>query len=240
MRVSAPEGICIDLRPAGPIPRILAYAVDMAIVWLGIVAILIAFSLFSITGQWILSLTYFVVQWFYMAICESLGGGASPGKRIVGLRTLMRDGTRLRPFAAILRNLLRLADQFMGLGLAVSIVAPGFRRLGDLVAGTIVVHEARRVSRPVPMSAFEGLRPLPPRRPVDEETADAAIEYARRRVALGRDRADELALIGLPLYLGDDPPSGSIGDSPSRTLAGIGAWCAGLRDRGSAGEAGGR
>jgi len=208
----------------------------MAIIWVGILVILVAFSLFSFTGQWLLSLIYFAVQWFYMAICESLGGGASPGKRIVGLRTIMRDGTRLRPFAAILRNLLRLADQFMGLGLAVSIVAPGFRRLGDLVAGTIVVHEARRVSRPVPMSAFEGLRPAPPRRPVDEETSDAAIEYARRRVALGRERADELASIGLPLYLGEDPPEGSIGPSPSETLAGIGAWCAGSRDRGAAGE----
>ncbi len=207
----------------------------MAIIWVGILAILIAFSLFSFSGQWLLSLVYFAVQWFYMAICESVGGGVSPGKRIVGLRTLMRDGTRLRPFSAILRNLLRIADQFMGLGLAVSIIVPGFRRLGDLVAGTIVVYEARRISRPVPMSAFEGLRPAAPRRPVDEETSEAAIEYARRRVALGRDRADELALTGLPLYLGDDPPPGPAGRSPSETLAGIGAWCAGLRDRGAGG-----
>jgi len=210
----------------------------MAIVWIAIIVVFVAFSLFSITGQWIMSLASFVVQWFFMAICESSTGGVSPGKKIVGLRVLMRDGTRLRPFPAILRNLLRLADQFMGLGLAVSIVSPGFRRLGDLVAGTMVVHEASRVSRPVPMSAFEGLGPVAPRRLLDEETSDAAIEFARRRVALGEERADELALIGLPLYLGDDQPSSSIRESPSAKLARIGAWCAGLRDRGAA-EGGG-
>jgi hypothetical protein len=196
---------------------------------LGFLGVAIAFSLLSIKGNWLYSLVFFLIQWFYMAACEIASGGLTPGKRIVGLRVIMRDGTRIRPSAALLRNLIRVADQFAGIGFVSMLIVPGFRRLGDLVAGTLVVHASQRIARPIPAGAFDGVAPVAPSRPIDDESSDAALEYARRRRELGVDRADELARIGLPLYLGDEAGVSNDSGGASSVLAGIGAWCAGLR-----------
>jgi hypothetical protein len=147
----------------------------------------------------------------------------------------MRDGTRIRPSAAILRNLLRVADQFAGIGFFSSLIVPGFRRLGDLVAGTLVVHASQRIARPIPAGAFDGVAPAAPRRPTDEESSDAVLEYARRRREFGVERADELARIGLPLFLGEEASVPTEAGAASGLLAGIGAWCAGLRAPGPGG-----
>jgi uncharacterized RDD family membrane protein YckC len=209
---------------------------DYAIIGLIYATVLISLSLLSVRGNWIYSLAFFLVQWFFMAACELLSGGISFGKRIVGLRVLMRDGTRIRPGAAMLRNLLRLADQYAVVGLVAMLIVPGFRRLGDLVAGTIVVHSSQRLARPIPTDAFAGTLPIAPWRPIDEEASDAAVEYARRRRQLGPERAEELAKIGLAVYLGEERPL-SERSSASELLSGIGVWCAGVRASPAGGEA---
>jgi uncharacterized RDD family membrane protein YckC len=206
--------------------------IDYSITGFLFLGALIALSILSVSGQWIYSLVFFLIQWFFMAACEAFSGGLTFGKRIVGLRVLMRDGTRITPGAAVMRNLLRVADQYAAIGLVAMLVVPGFRRIGDLVSGTVVIHSSQRLARPIPTGAFSGVEPIAPRRPVDEEASDAAVEYARRRAQLGAARAEELAGIGLPLYL-DENASGdrfaSGGQSDSEALAGVGAWCAGIR-----------
>jgi uncharacterized RDD family membrane protein YckC len=80
----------------------------------------------------------------YFALFESLWSGQTPGKKAMRIRVRMVDGTPVLPSAALFRNLLRPADFFPALYLA-GVVAmfanPRSQRIGDLAAGTIVVHE---------------------------------------------------------------------------------------------------
>lgn len=92
----------------------------------------------------VLVLLAFLVYWFYFAIFEILWNGQTPGKRHVGIRVIKDSGRSLTSVETLGRNLMRAVDQLPGFyGVAVisaSISSQG-KRLGDFVAGSIVVHE---------------------------------------------------------------------------------------------------
>lgn len=82
--------------------------------------------------------------WAWPTTFELLDGGRTPGKRVVGLRVTLLDGAPLTASAALTRNLLRAVDAlpgFGGLGVLVAWLDPLGRRVGDLVAGTVVVWD---------------------------------------------------------------------------------------------------
>lgn len=109
---------------------------------------------------------YFLVYWFYGAFMETRYNGQTLGKMIVKFRVLSHDGHAIDAVQALLRNLFRLLDLFpliplplVGLtlagegpaviptglfGLATMALSGNFRRIGDLVAGTIVVVDERK------------------------------------------------------------------------------------------------
>lgn len=109
---------------------------------------------------------YFLVYWFYGAYMEARFNGQTLGKMITKHRVLSHDGHAIDVVQALLRNLFRLLDIFpfipiplVGLtmfeeswafiptglfGLATMALSGNFRRLGDLVAGTIVVVDERK------------------------------------------------------------------------------------------------
>jgi uncharacterized RDD family membrane protein YckC len=108
-------------------------------------------------------LIVFGAQWGYFVVCEWWMGGQTPGKRIFGLRVLSTDGVRITFEQSALRNLLRMADAFpvaavVGTGDPLwhlfplfflpgalsAFLSPRAQRIGDTVAGTIVVEEVRR------------------------------------------------------------------------------------------------
>ena len=86
----------------------------------------------------------FLLYYGYFAAFEALWGGQTPGKRAVGLRVISVTGQPITTFDALLRNLLRIVDQMPGI-YAVGVLSIFFtsrnQRLGDLVAGTVVVQE---------------------------------------------------------------------------------------------------
>lgn len=100
-------------------------------------------------GTWtaaIAVLVFFLIYWGYFVIFETLWNGQTPGKRIMKLRVVREDGRPIRFFEAFVRNLLRIAIDFMpppsyAIGVASIIFSPRSKRLGDLVAGTVVVKE---------------------------------------------------------------------------------------------------
>jgi uncharacterized membrane protein SpoIIM required for sporulation/uncharacterized RDD family membrane protein YckC len=106
----------------------------------------------------------FLILWGYFVVCEAVYDGQTPGKRILGLRVVRNGGGGVDVGASAARNLLRFVD-FLPFGFfigMVSIVAnQRNQRLGDLVAGTIVVRERllrhakpkARASEPAPESA---------------------------------------------------------------------------------------
>jgi uncharacterized RDD family membrane protein YckC len=81
---------------------------------------------------------------FYMAALEAGWNGQSLGKKLVGIRVVREDGSPIGWSAALLRNVLRLVDGFACYLVAAVLVwrSPRRQRLGDRVAGTVVIRTA--------------------------------------------------------------------------------------------------
>ncbi|MEK7327557.1 MAG: RDD family protein, partial [Chloroflexota bacterium] len=92
----------------------------------------------------IFGLISFAFFWGYYILFEMLWNGQSPGKRWVGLRVIRTDGTPITLTESIIRNLVRLVDflpAYYGVGVVTMFINEQSRRLGDLAAGTLVVHD---------------------------------------------------------------------------------------------------
>jgi uncharacterized RDD family membrane protein YckC len=88
----------------------------------------------------------FLVVWGYYLFFELAWSGQTPGKRSVGIRVIRQNGYPIRPWDAVVRNLVRIIDGppfGAALGLLVMLLNAQSRRLGDLAAGTIVIREAK-------------------------------------------------------------------------------------------------
>ncbi|HWC77866.1 MAG TPA: RDD family protein, partial [Blastocatellia bacterium] len=88
----------------------------------------------------------FAIYWGYFVLFETLWSGQTPGKRIMRLRVVREDGRPVRFFEVFVRNLLRLLiDMQPALSYAIGVVSIIFsarsKRVGDFVAGTVVVKE---------------------------------------------------------------------------------------------------
>ncbi|HEY0712772.1 MAG TPA: RDD family protein [Polyangia bacterium] len=97
----------------------------------------------SVTATILLLLSVFVVTWGYYIIAEMVTKGSSPGKRALGLRVIRDNGLPIGFSQSLLRNLVRLVDFLpwaYGIGLVAVFVSSRSQRLGDLVAGTLVVR----------------------------------------------------------------------------------------------------
>ncbi len=212
--VGTPEGVTFQLHPAGPLPRLLAVLIDLllvgAVLGLGY-GVLLAMK---VSGNWIISLASFFLLTFGMVCCELWWDGATPGKRVFRLRVVMADGRPVTFQASLLRNILRFVDQMLLLGLFLPLATRGFRRLGDLVGGTMVVY------RPAAAAVWRGqpVDPLAPQRPLDPETAAAAVEFSRRWDEFGDGLRRELAAEAGDLFRREP------GARPEDTLRAVGQW----------------
>ena len=98
----------------------------------------------SIWWNAFVTLVIFCINWGYYAIFEALWKGQTPGKRWAGIRVIKETGRPINAFEAISRNLVRVIDffpGFYGVGVLTMLLNAKNRRLGDYVAGTLVVHE---------------------------------------------------------------------------------------------------
>jgi uncharacterized RDD family membrane protein YckC len=153
------EKVPFTYRVAGIGSRFLAWLIDLGAVVLLLVAGLFMGSVVDIgregTGLAVLAVWSFVVQWGYFLLFEWLWHGQTPGKRVLGIRVISTTGTGLSFTQAVVRNVLRVADGLpllvvdiipltYGLGFVVAACNRYHRRLGDLAAGTLVVHMERK------------------------------------------------------------------------------------------------
>jgi len=102
-------------------------------------------------------LAQFVVETGYFIFWEMVTNGRSPGKMLVGLRVVRRDGMPIDLRSSVLRNLLRIVDilpENYVVGLVSMLLSPSGERLGDHVAGTIVI----RLDRPEAVPDLEASR----------------------------------------------------------------------------------
>lgn len=204
--VVTPERVPFRYRLAGPGPRAIAWAVDAGIR----VVILIALAVLAVAAAFVpgigdasvgpLLVAGFLLEWWYGAILETLLQGRTPGKLLLGLRVVRVDGAPARFPDFVLRNLLRGVDFLPGfyvIGVAVMAADERLRRLGDLVAGTVVVREDRtEVLEAVaitPPVTEEERRGLPARVPLDRGDLSVIESFLRRRPKLSPARIEELA-----------------------------------------------
>jgi len=198
-RVETPEGIDLALRPAGVLPRALAFLIDLAIRGAILIAAFTTMNLLGDFGAGLLLIMLFLVNWWYMVLFEVLNQGRSPGKAILGLRVVMDDGTPVGWGPSLTRNLLRFVDMLpFGylLGILSSLLHPGFKRLGDLAAGTLVVYGETAPSRPT----LPEVAPLRSPFPLSLDEQRALVAFAERQASLSPARRAEIAeLLAGPL-----------------------------------------
>jgi uncharacterized RDD family membrane protein YckC len=228
-RVETPEQVRFDVRLAGPARRSVAYIVDLLIelaVLLGLAVVLLVGGVeYDNLQGWSLGLyvlVLFAVEWGYHVFFETIWSGRTPGKRLVGLRVIKEGGYSVAFSDALLRNLLRAADFLptaYALGLIVMAADGRFRRLGDWVAGTMVIVEARSH-----VGARVELAPAEPRElaAISSGVLLSAAEleaielFVRRRELKRTVRAVELAELILPTLL--DRLPASLRQDPVRAL----------------------
>jgi uncharacterized RDD family membrane protein YckC len=205
-RIATPEGIELELRLAGPVPRAAAWALDFGL-RLAILAVVgMVLGALGGFGAGAFFLLWFFLEWLFPAWCEVNWGGATPGKKALQLVVLHDDGTPVRWPAALARNLLRAIDflpLFYGIGLVAMLASRDFKRLGDLAAGTIVVY------RDAPPRGFQvpDAPPLAPGVPLTLPEQRAILDFAERAHGLTPERAEELAAIPRGLVGGASGPA---------------------------------
>ena len=168
----------------------------------------------------------FGLEWFYPVVFELRTAAATPGKRVFGLRVVMDNGLPVTASASFTRNLLRTAD-FLPFGYGFAIVSMLLRRdckrLGDIAAATIVVHqrEEQRNAR-IRLSSVE---PVVPVMRISQEDQAALIALAARASNLTSERLDELAALAA-VVSGD---AGRSGPDVTRRVLGVAHWALGRR-----------
>ena len=163
LTIDTPEQTALEYPIAGLGSRFLALLADTAIqivlaFFVLIVGSLIGVGLATVGGlgpQWVVAIVVillFLLNSGYFALFEIFWNGQTPGKRYAQVRVIKDDGRPIGAYEAIVRNALRLVDMLpamYGIGLISIFMSRKSKRLGDFVAGTVVVHE----------KTLEGIRP---------------------------------------------------------------------------------
>jgi len=153
--VATPERVSVELPVAGIGFRALAYAIDVGTLFGATIVLYFLYSLVGPSAVEVFNglssleragglLGLFLAIWGYWTGLEVLWRGQTLGKRLMRIRVVRFDGSPVGPFESAVRNLLRLIDFLPGcypIGVMTMLVDRRHRRLGDIVAGTILVRE---------------------------------------------------------------------------------------------------
>ena len=216
-----PEGITLTFPVAGPSVRLMAWLIDAILIAVLMTAFSMVLGFMGQTGTGLYLVVLFVLWWFYPVIFEVWRDGMTPGKKRFGLQVIHDDGTPVGWTASLLRNLLRSAD-FLPFGFLAGLVSMlldrDFRRLGDLAAGTLVVHH-ERVSQNGQVARQE---PVAPPVVLLQDERRALIDFASRLPRWNIERAKELARVAYPL-------TRAPGEKGLERLVGMANWVLGRR-----------
>ncbi|MDP7111363.1 MAG: RDD family protein [Myxococcota bacterium] len=172
---ATPEDVPLSFELAGVGSRILAALLDQLIILTVEIGLLLAALLAGVLGEWIseadiqqvadelsagggptgyliaISMAAgFVVNFGYYVLLEMVTNGQTLGKRVLGIRVIRDGGYGLTLTASLLRNLARMVDMLPNtylVGMIVMITHRQEKRLGDMMAGTVVVRERSRSSQ---------------------------------------------------------------------------------------------
>jgi uncharacterized membrane protein SpoIIM required for sporulation len=222
LQVETPEHVTLDLEIAGVGSRALASLIDMLILIgsaLGVFIVLAIVAGFGVTigsiGGALLMLGGFGVWIGYFILFEGLRQGQTPGKRMVGIRVVSDTGNAVSLSAAAARNLMRIADFLPPpylIGALLVALHPRGKRLGDMVAGTVVARDrpfelvvsnrGRTYPAPAPLSLIPELTDAEFRVLAQFESRQAQLAQPAR-VRLAAAIARRLAHYPAPAGVGD-------------------------------------
>lgn len=190
---------------AGAGTRAAAYLID--ILFMGLISILaqnlivalvlmVARDMYAYLFAFLGVLSFILYNSYFIAL-ELSWSGQSFGKRVVGIRVIKTGGYSLRFSDSLIRNLLRAIDSFplvYGVGLTSLLLTPRCQRLGDLVAGTLVVYQQaweqdaaiapKKVAAPLSIVQL-GMVPT--------DLVETCDEFLRARAALGPKHRQDIA-----------------------------------------------
>jgi uncharacterized RDD family membrane protein YckC len=219
-RVETPEGVELSLPVAGPVARVRAWFYDLflkfGLLWIAAVVA----PLFGQAGFALYLILVFLLTWLYPVVFEVMYAGATPGKRLVGLRVVHDDGMPVGWSASMIRSIVGFVDMLpfgYAIGLIASLFSVDFKRLGDLAAGTVVIYSTP-AGEPLPTIQ---LAPVRPPFPLQIEEQRGIVEFALRSGRLTKERQQELANIAGPLV--------PAGDDAVKQLLAQARWIAGDR-----------
>jgi len=158
--ISTPENVDLHLEIAGLGNRLLAQLVDglisvavtLAVLLIGLILAVLVYSLpmaLQTRNIWLAVIAMiaifivFILINCYFIFFEGFWQGQTPGKRVAEIRVIESNGQPLGWTGAIIRNLLRMVDNVMLLGLVIMLFDKNERRIGDMAAGTIVIRERK-------------------------------------------------------------------------------------------------
>lgn len=213
--VETPELVVLSYTIAGLGSRLGAALIDLTISVLVFIAVIIAAALLGPprslldigtrtdrSTAWalaILVIMQFALLWGYYLLFEGLGDGQTPGKRVFRLRAVRDGGYSVGFAASAVRNLMRIVDLQPAftylIGITSIVFSKSGKRLGDIVAGTIVVRESlvRQpvVAKPARREALAAAAPIGPTRLTDPEFR-LLERWAARRSEIDPERRRQL------------------------------------------------
>ncbi|HEY1913699.1 MAG TPA: RDD family protein, partial [Vicinamibacterales bacterium] len=158
LTIDTPEQITLELPLAGIGSRFLAIAIDtllqVSLFLTGVIVLtILGGAAWGRPGAWMRQigpalavLLAFCLYWGYFAVFEIVWGGRTPGKRLAGIRVIKDSGRPINAYESIGRNVLRAVDflpAMYAIGVGVMLLNRHSRRIGDFVAGTVVVYEGK-------------------------------------------------------------------------------------------------
>jgi uncharacterized RDD family membrane protein YckC len=161
LNIETPELVSIEMPIAGIGSRFIALLVDYLIWTVAFIALFIlgaillpALHVFGgVSANWVLGIIFLIVflfQWGYFALFEAFGNGRTPGKRAMKIHVIHQSGRAITFVESLGRNLVRFVDylpSFYVVGVVAMFLNRRNQRLGDMVAGTLVVRD-REIESP--------------------------------------------------------------------------------------------
>jgi len=162
--VITPEAVRLDYVVGGIATRAFAKAIDVTILTVlgfGLVALLRAFGAVVASRSWLsaeaadvltrilVAVALFFVGFFLVPLCEAAWNGRTPGKALLGLRVVTDVGETVGFGHALVRSLVQIVEIPTGIALVAALSNPRNQRLGDLSAGTFVIHDRRQLVAPL-------------------------------------------------------------------------------------------
>lgn len=210
--IETPEAVLVSFRIAGFGSRGLAAVIDIVTLGAILIAEALVLALFAylvsrftslrldLYGSWLVAgliAVLFVTYWGYYIFGEVVRNGRTPGKRILRIRVVREDGSRVRVLDSVVRNIIRSIDIMPGsyaIGVISMVLSRTSQRLGDMAAGTVVIADEPPARLPVAGGRAEELRGI-------------VAEFLDRRGLLSPDGRWQVAVQVLAAY-GEVPQPG--------------------------------